>query len=90
MATSLGSGFHLAANPGKRHPGRAMFVGALSLGVEGIVAKDAAEPYVEGPLKTWHWQKIKNKDYKRKEKVEFSQSTTRAPTARSKTGVPND
>lgn len=52
--------------------GLAMFVGALALGVEGIVAKDAISPYVEGPRVTWHWQKIKNKEYKRQEKVEFS------------------
>jgi hypothetical protein len=28
-------------------------------------------PYVEGPRVTWHWQKVKNKDYERKEKIEF-------------------
>ena len=44
--------------------GLAMFAGALALGLEGIVAKDAKSPYVEGPRVTWHWQKIKNKDYK--------------------------
>ena len=43
--------------------GLAMFAGALALGLEGIVAKDAKSPYVEGPAVTWHWQKIKNKDY---------------------------
>jgi ATP-dependent DNA ligase len=48
-----------------------MFAGALALGVEGIVAKDAKSPYVEGPRVTWHWQKIKNRDYQRQEKVEF-------------------
>jgi ATP-dependent DNA ligase len=47
--------------------------GALALGLEGIVAKDSKSPYVEGPLVTCHWQKIKNKDYKRQEKVEFRQ-----------------
>jgi bifunctional non-homologous end joining protein LigD len=51
--------------------GLAMFAGALALGVEGIVAKDAKSPYVEGPRVTWHWQKIKNRDYQRQEKVEF-------------------
>ena len=49
----------------------AKFAGALALGVEGIVAKDAKSPYVEGPRVTWHWQKIKNRDYQRQEKVEF-------------------
>lgn len=51
--------------------GLAMFAGALSLGVEGIVAKDAKSPYVEGPRVSWHWQKIKNKDYQRQGKIEF-------------------
>jgi bifunctional non-homologous end joining protein LigD len=51
--------------------GLAMFAGALALGLEGVVAKDAKSPYVEGPLTTWHWQKIKNRDFKRKEPVEF-------------------
>ena len=53
--------------------GLAMFAGAMALGLEGVVAKDAKSPYVEGPLVSWHWQKIKNKDYKRKEPVEFRQ-----------------
>ena len=48
-----------------------MFAGALTFGLEGIVAKDPTSPYVEGPTQTWHWQKIKNKDYARKEKIEF-------------------
>jgi len=51
--------------------GLAMFAGALALGLEGIVAKDAKSPYVEGPTETWHWRKIKNREYKRKEKVEL-------------------
>ena len=51
--------------------GLAMFAGALALGLEGIVAKDGKSPYVEGPRVTWHWQKIKNRDYQRQEKVEF-------------------
>ena len=50
-----------------------MFAGALALGLEGIVAKDAASPYVQGPRDTSHWLKIKNEDNERKEKVEFSQ-----------------
>jgi bifunctional non-homologous end joining protein LigD len=53
--------------------GLAMFGGALALGLEGIVAKDPTSPYIEGPAQTWHWQKIKNKDYKRTEPVEFRQ-----------------
>lgn len=51
--------------------GLAMFAGALALGVEGIVAKDSKSPYVEGPRLSWHWQKIKNKDYQRQGKIEF-------------------
>ena len=53
------------------HDGLAMFAGALVLGLEGIVAKDSKSPYIEGPRETWHWQKIKNKDYERQGKVEF-------------------
>jgi len=51
--------------------GVATFAGALALGLEGIVAKDAASPYVEGPRVTGHWLKIKDKNYERKEKIEF-------------------
>jgi ATP-dependent DNA ligase len=50
--------------------GLAMFAGAPAVGLEGIVAKDPKSPYVEGPTETWHWQKIKNKDYKRQDKVD--------------------
>jgi len=57
--------------------GLEMFAGALALGLEGIVAKDAKSPYVEGPTVTWHWQKIKSKDFKRKEPVEFRQNKRR-------------
>jgi len=53
--------------------GLALVEGALALGLEGIVAKDAKSPYVEGPAVTWHWQKIKNRDYKRQEEIEFHQ-----------------
>jgi len=49
--------------------GVAMFAGAMVLGLEGIVAKDAKSPYVEGPAVTGHWQKI-NSDYKRQGKVD--------------------
>jgi ATP-dependent DNA ligase len=51
--------------------GLAMYAGALPLGLEGIVAKDAKSPYIEGPRVTGHWLKIKNKNYERQEKVEF-------------------
>ena len=54
--------------------GLATFAGALALGLEGIVAKDAKSQCIEGPKETWHWQKIKNRDYNRKEKVEFRNS----------------
>ncbi len=50
--------------------GLSMFAGVLALGLEGIVAKDAKSPYVEGPALTWHWQKIKNGNYQQ-EKIEF-------------------
>src|SRR5262245_60968597 len=49
--------------------GLAMFAGALALGLEGVVAKDAKSPYVEGPAVTSHWLKIKNKNFQRKEPV---------------------
>ena len=52
-----------------------MYAGALVLGLEGIVAKDSKSPYVEGPRETWHWQKIKNKDYQRREKIESNKRT---------------
>jgi ATP-dependent DNA ligase len=51
-----------------------MFVGALALGLEGIVAKDGQSPCVEGPAENRFWLKIKNKDFKRKEPVEFHQN----------------
>jgi bifunctional non-homologous end joining protein LigD len=53
--------------------GLAMFAGALALRLEGNVAKDSQSPYVEGPRVTWHWQKVKNRAYQRKEKVEIRQ-----------------
>ena len=40
-----------------------MFAGALALGLEGIVAKDSQSLYVEGLILTWHWQKVKNREY---------------------------
>ena len=38
-----------------------MSAGALVLGLEGIVAKDAKSPYVEGQRETWHWEKSRTK-----------------------------
>src|SRR5688572_14952011 len=35
--------------------GLATYAGALALGLEGIVGKDAKSVYVEGPAVTWHW-----------------------------------
>ena len=51
--------------------GLATFAGAHLLSMEGIIAKDPNSPYIEGPVKTWHWQKIKNDRYKRQEKINF-------------------
>ena len=42
--------------------GLEMFAGALALRLEGVVAKNAASPYVQGPQLTWHWQKIKSRE----------------------------
>ena len=47
-----------------------MFSGALDLGLEGVVAKDSKSPTSRDPA--WHWQKIKDRNYKRQEKIEFS------------------
>jgi bifunctional non-homologous end joining protein LigD len=57
--------------------GLAMYAGALALGLEGVVAKDSKSPYVEGPAVTQHWLKIKNREFKRKEPVEFRQNKSR-------------
>jgi hypothetical protein len=56
-----------------------MFAGALALGLEGIVTKDSQSLYVEGLTLTWHWQRVKNREYQRKEKVEFRQKGQRVP-----------
>jgi len=45
--------------------GLAMFAGALALGLEGIVAKDAASLHIEGQRLTGYWLKIKDKNYER-------------------------
>jgi ATP-dependent DNA ligase len=52
--------------------GWGMFAGGMALELEGVVAKDIKSPYVEGPVVTWHWQKIKNRNYKRQGKREFA------------------
>jgi len=62
--------------------GLATYAGALALGLEGIVAKDAKSPYVEGPALTWHWQKIKNPKYERKEPIEFKPRRRASPSTR--------
>ena len=56
-----------------------MFAGALALGLEGIVTNDSQSLYVEGLTLTWHWQRVKNREYQRKEKVEFRQKGQRVP-----------
>jgi ATP-dependent DNA ligase len=57
--------------------GHIIFAGALALGLEGIVAKDVASPYVEGPRDTPYWLKIKDKNYERREKIDFHPRRTR-------------
>jgi bifunctional non-homologous end joining protein LigD len=47
--------------------GLTCFAWVKELGHEGIVAKDSKSPYVEGPTRTWHWQDIKNQNFKRKQ-----------------------
>jgi bifunctional non-homologous end joining protein LigD len=42
----------------------------LAQGLEGMVAKDKNSPYVSGK-ETWHWLKIKNRSFQRKEPIEF-------------------
>jgi ATP-dependent DNA ligase len=46
--------------------GLAKFASAMALGLEGMVAKDSSSRYV-----TSYWLTIKDKNYERKEKVEF-------------------
>jgi len=57
--------------------GRGMFGWVLGMKMEGLVAKDANSPYVEGPRETWHWQKVMNKHYKRQGKVSLGVKSTR-------------
>jgi bifunctional non-homologous end joining protein LigD len=40
-------------------------------GLEGMVAKDSKSPSVCGK-ETWHWLKVKNPEFRRKETVELS------------------
>jgi bifunctional non-homologous end joining protein LigD len=51
--------------------GREFFDLASRQGLEGIVGKDTESPYVSG-RETWHWLKIKNRRFERKEPVEFN------------------
>jgi len=60
-----------------KREGLAMYTGALALGLEGVVAKDAKSPYFEGLAENRFWLKIKNKNFKRKEPVEFRQKKSR-------------
>ena len=50
--------------------GRGFFDLASRQGLEGIVGKDTQSPYVSG-RETWHWLKIKDRQFERKEPVEF-------------------
>ena len=52
--------------------GLAMLAGALTPGLEGIVAKDGKSPYVEDLRVTWHWQKIKSKNYEWQKQSSFT------------------
>ena len=71
---TIQTGRVLAAVDHVASEGLATSAGALALGMEAI-AKDAKSPYIERPKQTGHWQKIKNKDCARKEKVEFQRKT---------------
>jgi bifunctional non-homologous end joining protein LigD len=57
--------------------GLAMYAGTLALALEGVVAKDGQSPYIEGPAENRFWLKIKNRDFKRKEPLEFRQNKPR-------------
>ena len=50
--------------------GRAFFDLVSGQALEGIVGKNKQSPYVSG-RETWHWLKIKNRRFERKEPVEF-------------------
>jgi len=50
--------------------GKEFFNLASQQGLEGIVGKDKKSPYVSG-RQTWPWLKIKNRQFQRKEPVEF-------------------
>jgi hypothetical protein len=43
---------------------------ASQQGLEGIVAKDKKSPYVSG-RQTWHWLKIKNRQFQRRNRWSF-------------------
>src|SRR5262249_14011734 len=57
--------------------GLAMVAGAVALELEVLVSKDAKNPYIEAPAENRFWLKIKNRDFKRKEPVEFRQNKRR-------------
>ena len=50
--------------------GKEFFNVVSQQGLEGIVGKEKTSPYVSG-RETWHWLKIKNRRFERKEPVEF-------------------
>ena len=58
--------------------GLAMFAAALALGLEGIVAKDAASLCIEGPRETCYWLKIKDKNYERQDRISSTESAALA------------
>ena len=59
----------------------------MALGLEGVVVKNAKSPYIEGSTVSWHWQKIKDKNYKRQEKIEFHPRKMRYPLKLSNCGI---
>ena len=50
--------------------GKEFFNVVSQQGLEGIVGKEKTSPYVSG-RETWHWLKVKNRQFQRKEAVEF-------------------
>jgi bifunctional non-homologous end joining protein LigD len=56
--------------------GQQFFKLAVQQGLEGIVAKDGQSPYVSG-VETWYWLKIKNRQFQRKEPIDFHKKQQR-------------
>jgi bifunctional non-homologous end joining protein LigD len=56
--------------------GKQFFKLAAERGLEGIVAKDGQSPYVSR-LETWYWLKIKNRQFHRKEPIDFHKKRPR-------------